>query len=543
MNPETNSSVEDQSRNRTSRRQRTILIVVVGVVAAGSFGGLALGLLGGQQSEAGQRATLHEVSREDLLVSVDQPGTVESRNKEIIRSQVRRELEITEMVEEGAIVEEGDLLVKLDSTPIEEELTEDEQQLDNARSQLIAAEVTLENTTSQAQSNIEQAELDYRFAQLDLEKYLNGEYPQQLAQAQAAVKVAEEDKARADETVAASRELYEAGYITENELKGDEAAAIKAQLDLEIAQGELRVLQQYTHEQQKEQLEADVRQAEAELERVKNKAKADVERAKAELNNAQAQLTRRERDVKEERENLANCEIRAPIAGRVVYAPQGNRWRQEEPLAEGSTVRFNQEIIHLPEAGAMSVDIKIQEAQRDKVEVGMPVRITLPSMPALELRGKLVDIAEYLDPSGWWNNNQKVYSARIDIDGTVSELRTGMNCQTQIIVGSFEEVLTVPLQSVVRVGEQHTVYVPGPNGEPQPRPVTIGLDNGRKVHIKSGLAEGDLVVLTPPLEPASRRDRAEDEEGETETETEAEAADDAAGESPTQQESSGPTDR
>jgi HlyD family secretion protein len=510
MHPETNS-VEDQSRPRTSRRRRTLLIVVVGVVAVGSFGGLALGLLGGHQSEAGQRPTLHEVAREDLLVSVDQPGTIESRNKEIIRSQVRRELEITEMVEEGTIVEEGDLLVKLDSTPIEEELTEDEQQLDNARSQLIAAEVTLENTTSQAQSNIEQAELDYRFAQLDLEKYLNGEYPQQLAQAQAAVQVAEEDKARADETVAASRELYEAGYITENELKGDEAAAIKAQLDLEIARGELRVLQQYTHKQQKEQLEANVRQAEAELERVKNKAKADVERAKAELNNAQAQLTRRERDVKEERENLANCEIRAPIAGRVVYAPQGNRWRQEEPLAEGSTVRFNQEIIHLPETGAMSVDIKIQEAQRDKVEVGMPVRITLPSMPAMELSGKLVDIAEYLDPSGWWNNNQKVYSARIDIDGTVSELRTGMNCQTQIIVGSFEDVLTVPLQSVVRVGEQHMVYAPGPNGEPQPRPVTIGLDNGRKVHIKSGLAEGDLVLLTPPLEPASRRDEAQPE--------------------------------
>ncbi len=540
MNPETNS-VEDQSRNRTSRRQRTILIVVVGVLAVGSFGGLALGLLGGEQSGSIDRANLHEVAREDLLVSVDQPGTIESRNKEIIRSQVRRELEITEMVEEGTIVEEGDLLVKLDSTPVEEELTEDEQQLDNARSQLIAAEVTLENTTSQAQSNIEQAELDYRFAQLDQEKYISGEYPQQLAQAQAAVQVAEEDKARADETVAASRELYEAGYITENELKGDEAAAIKAQLDLEIARGELRVLKEYTHTQQLEQLESNVRQAEAELERVKNKAKADIERAKAELNNAQAQLTRRERDVKEERENLANCEIRAPIAGRVVYAPQGNRWRQEEPLAEGSDVRFNQEIIHLPEAGAMSVDIKIEESQRDKVEVGMPVRITLPSMPNMELTGELVDIAEYLDPSGWWNNNQKVYSARIDIDGTVSELRTGMNCQTQIIVGSFDDVLTVPLQSVVRVNDQHTVYVPGPNGTVVPKPVEIGMDNGRKVHIKSGLAEGDLVLLTPPLEPASRRDRAEDEAGETESE--AEAADDAAGESPTQPQDSGSTDR
>jgi len=495
---------------------------LAGLLLVGGAAAWAMGVWRAPREDSDHEGRWTVAAREDLVVSVDQPGTLEARRREIIRSKVRRELEITWMIEEGAFVETGDLLVRLDATPVEEKLTEAQQQLDNARSQLIAAEVTLENTTSEAQSNIEEAELAFRFAKLDLEKYLEGEYPQQLAQAKASVKVAEEDALRAAETAEASRELFDNGYITENEWRGDEAAATKARLDLEIARGELELLQAYTHMQQKAQLESDLRQTEAELERVRNRAKADIERARAELSNAQAQFSRRERDVKQENENLENCRMHAPVAGRVVYAPQGNRWRQQEPLTEGSNVRFNQEIIHLPESGAMSAAIKIQESQRDKVEAGMPVRVSFPSKPDLRLRGELAQVAEYLDPSGWWNNNQKVYSARVDLDEHVDDLRTGMNCRTRIIVASFSDVITVPLQSVVRVNNVPTVYVEKSGGKPGPRAVDLGLDNGRKVRIESGLERGERLLLTPPLKPADRRDRTSEEkrrEEEASTET------------------------
>jgi hypothetical protein len=193
------------------------------------------------------------------------------------------------------------------------------------------------------------------------------------------------------------------------------------------------------------------------------------------------------------------------VTGRVVYAPQGSRWRRNEPLAVGSTVRLGQEIIHLPESGAMSVAIKIDEAHRDKVEEGMAVHITGPNLPDAGLKGKLVRIAEYLDPSGWWNNYLKVYSATVDIEGDASELRTGMNCQTEIIVAFYDDVIAVPLQSVLKVGDEYVVYRPDAV-KPQKQVVEIGLDNGRKVHILSGLKAADRILLDPPLAPAEKTD-------------------------------------
>jgi len=49
--------------------------------------------------------------------------------------------------------------------------------------------------------------------------------------------------------------------------------------------------------------------------------------------------------------------------------------------------------------------------------------------------------------------------------------------------------------------EKPTVYVV--NGKAlEPRKVEIGLDNNRMIHILSGLGEGEIVSLTPPLESA-----------------------------------------
>lgn len=487
-----------------------IVVVLVGLIVV-AMAGLS------SAESPGDGPVVYTVQREPLIVSVDQTGQIEAARKEIIRSEVRDTVEIKEMVEEGAIVEEGDVLVRMDTTKLEDKLIDAEQQYDNARSSHVAAEVTLQNTESQSKSDIEKAELDFEFAKLALEKYLQGEYPQELKQAQASVEIATETYERNRAEAEGSQRLYERGFITESEKDADLAAATKAKLDLEVAQGKLELLKKYTFYQQKRKLTSDVDQAEAALERVKNRAKADIEKAKAELGNRLANLNRAEREVTDRKEDLDHAQITAPVAGRVVYAPQGHRWRREEPLAVGSDVRNGQEIIHLPESGAMIVAIKIDESQRDKVAVGMPVRITIPSLPDQEYRGELIKIAEYLDPSGWWNNNMQVYSASVQIKGRVDpgtgrlvddleELRTGMNCQTQIIVAQYNDVLTVPLQAVTKVGQQHMVYKPAGRDKLTPVPIEIGLDNGAKVHVMEGLNVGDRVVLTPPLAPAAKTD-------------------------------------
>ncbi|MDZ4198881.1 MAG: hypothetical protein U1E27_06300, partial [Kiritimatiellia bacterium] len=84
------------------------------------------------------------------------------------------------------------------------------------------------------------------------------------------------------------------------------------------------------------------------------------------------------------------------------------------------------------------------------------------------------------------------------LDTATESMRPGMSCSVEIILAEYEEALFVPVQSVLRVGPDPVVYVRTARG-PLRRPIRIGLDNNRMVHVLSGLEPGDRVLLAPPL--------------------------------------------
>jgi hypothetical protein len=98
------------------------------------------------------------------------------------------------------------------------------------------------------------------------------------------------------------------------------------------------------------------------------------------------------------------------------------------------------------------------------------------------------------------NPDLKIYNTTIELDngGDMNLLRAGMNCTVEIIVDQYKETLYVPVQAVIRVGGQPTVYVVD-GDELKPRNVELGLDNNSMIRIVSGLEVGERVSLAPPL--------------------------------------------
>jgi HlyD family secretion protein len=185
----------------------------------------------------------------------------------------------------------------------------------------------------------------------------------------------------------------------------------------------------------------------------------------------------------------------------VVYATtgRGNRWSSEEPLQEGQEIRERQELIYLPTASSMMVEVKIHESSLEKVRVGMPARVTVEAAGGRTYDGKVARIALLADAQSAWNNpDLKVYSTDIHIGGDASDLRARMSCRAEIFVASYPDALSVPVQCIVREGGKPTAYV-RENGKATARIVEIGLDNDNMVHIKAGLEEGERVLLAPPL--------------------------------------------
>lgn len=490
-------------RQRHGRKLVTgaILLTLAGAGAGAYF-------LSQTENDTTAGTPVFTVAQGPLTISVSEAGTITARDQVVIASAVQGRRSIIYLVPEGRRVQAGELLVELDSSALETDLGDQDIRLQNSDASLIQAQEEHAVVKSQAQSDISKAELTFRFAQDDLKKYIEGEYPKQLQEADTQITLKEEALKQAEDTLIWSERLFENRYISESELTRDRLAARRAKLEMEMAEREMALLTDYTHQRQLAQLESDVEQSEMALERTRRSARASVVQAEARLRARQAEYTRELRRKEHLEAQIANCRMIAPVAGMVVYATTGQgSWRgNAEPLAEGQEVRERQELIHLPTASAMQAEVKVHESMLDRVAVGMPVRVNVDALPGRTFSGRVRRIAPLPDAQSiWLNPDLKVYSTNIELDGELDDVRTGMTCRAEILIDRYQDATYIPIQSVVRVGRQPTVYVrSGPTFEA--RPVTLGLNNNRMVRIVEGVSPGEVVSLAPPLSPASVED-------------------------------------
>ncbi len=454
-----------------------------------------------------------EVSRGDLTISITETGTLRNRDQVIVSSEVEGRATILWIIDEGEMVEEGDLLVELDSSGIEDRLVEREITVQNAEAAYVRAQQELRVTRSRVQSEIDEAELAERFARLDLDKYVGdeGEHTQELDRLGSDIDIAREEMLRTEQRFRDSESLAADGYITTLELEGDRLSFERARVSLRLAEGRLKLFQDYTHHRTLQQLQSDVQQAADRLERVRMTAHADIVQAEANYKAREQELERQKQQLAHLRSQLEKCRLYAPAGGMVIYETSANPGRRgtREPLEAGQEVRERQEMIYLPASRGMIAEVSIHESALDRILPGMEARIRVDARPDGDLRGRVRRIAPMPNAQSLWlNPDLTVYSTQIEVDADAAGLRTGMSCQVEIVIADLEDVIYAPLQTIVRHGRNHYAYVIGPRG-PVARPVEIGMDNNRLVHIRSGLEPGDRILLAPPLD-----DRIDDRPGE-----------------------------
>jgi len=449
-----------------------------------------------------------EARRGPLTISVTESGTIQSRERVVVQSEVEGRTTIIWLIEEGTQVQKGDLLVQLDSSGLEESQAEQTLRVRNAEAAYIRAREQLEIVRNQAQSDISRAELEFRFAALNQTKYAEGEYPQELQKAEADITLAQEELQRANDKLAWSKRLADEGYLTRMELQADELAAQRATIDLELARGKLNLLQTFSHQQKLEELRSDVEQTQMALERTRLRTAADIVQAEADYRARKSEFDGQQDRLTRITQQIEKCRVLAPADGLVIYVTTGQGRRGgEEPLREGQEVRERQELIYLPTAAAMMADIQIHESSLRSVSTGMPARVFVDAVPGQAFDAVVRRIALLPDAQhGWLNPDLKTYRTEVHLLDGGGLLRPGMNCRAEIIVAELQDAVYVPLQAVIRVDDEWVVHLAG-RRQPQPRRVEIGLDNNRMVHIVSGLKGGERVLMNPPLRESKRPER------------------------------------
>lgn len=481
------------------------LIGVLVILAAIGVGVVWLTIVRGSDKSTQNIATF-AAKRGPLTISVVESGTIKARDQVVIKNEVEGRTSIITLVREGTQVKKGDLLVELDASALQDGKIDQEIRVQNAEAAYINAQENLAIVSSQVDSDVNEAELAVEFARQDLDKYEKGQYPKDVNEVNKRITLAKEELGRAEETLAWSVKLFAEKYISATERASDEIAVKRKMLEVELAEADLKLLQDFTHVRQTRQLQSDVQKAVSALDRAKRKADSDKRQAQADLTAKEAEYSRQQQKLQKIQDQLKKTTILAPTDGLVVYATStkgGFASMMKEPLVEGQQVVEKQELIYLPTTASTMAEVGIHEASLAKVRIGQPAIVTVEILPGKRFLGTVGLVAPLPDSTGMFlNPDLKVFNTQVYLDTDDPALHSGMTCKAEIIVERYDDAVYVPLQAVTRAAGDPMVYVQ--EGKLSlPRRVEIGLDNNRMVRIISGLKESELVVLDPPLKSSS----------------------------------------
>ena len=462
---------------------------------------LLLALVGGVTLAARSRkpvATVNSyytVKRGDFLVSLVEGGTLRAVQELVIRNELEGATTIVSVVPEGTSVKKGELLVELDASSLKEKISNQEVTVQNADGAYGKAKEDLQIQKLTMDASVQDAILKVEFAESDLEKYKEGDWPQQKRAIEARVTISQEEIQRAQDRLNWTRKLEATGYATKDELKADQLTVKRQEITISQAEEELKIATRYEFPKRVRILEAAVDSAKLGLLQAKQKASSTIKSYESDVTTKLTTLELQRERLAEMKKQLELTKIYAPQDGLVVYAT-GSSSSTGILIEQGASIRQKQDLIKLPDVTQMMIEVKVHESHVRQVKPNLGAYVTIDSLPDKQFTGVVRKVAVLPDTtSRYYNPNMKVYSTEVWINESLTDIKPGVSGRAEIVVTNLPAVLTIPIQAVTTVKGQQVCFVLR-EGKDTPVPVEVGLFNDRMIEIRKGLKEGDQVLLS-----------------------------------------------
>jgi HlyD family secretion protein len=219
--------------------------------------------------------------------------------------------------------------------------------------------------------------------------------------------------------------------------------------------------------------------------------KANVISAAAKLRQAHAQVSQAKAQLAEKEEEYRNSTIVSPIDGVVLSRDVEVGSAVSSILVLGSSATL---VMTLGDTREVYVKGKVDESDIGKVYMGQPARIKVESYKDRTFSGKVTKIS----PMGVEKDNVTTFEVRVSIDNAKGELKSQMTANAEIILEEHKGVLMIPEASLMYDKDRKaSVETPDPSAKDGKKKVavTVGISNGSKTELLSGLKEGQQVIL------------------------------------------------
>ncbi len=544
-----------------------LIIIIAAIVGAGFWANTKFNTV------AASTSGTYTVGEGPLTITVTEGGSIRALKSTQYKVQVERNRDVTDItilsiVPAGTYitqedVDNGKVLVELDSSVLEDRLVQEKLSLTSAQERVTSSQESYQIQRIDNESNISSAVLNVRFALLDLQKYLgeklaselvedvndflpavdsnevgNGSTNvqlsnlisplveqikrdpnilsgssawQQLKSRQDDIVIAEGNLKTQQDTLAGTRRLHDANYVSDLELQRDELTLKSREFSLQNSKINLALFLDYDFPKNAEQSLSDYIEALRRLQRTYAQCRSREAQAKSSLSSAMMTHEEQEKQVQSLEQQIKYCTIRAKAPGLVVYGEgsQSDAMRMMRGgggrtsggsgiIAEGESVFPGQVVISMPDTSNMVAEISVHETEVDKVRAGQKATVVMDAFPDMVLEGEVLEVAPLPDQSrGMMNPDTKVYQTIVAINGSYDFLKSRMSCKVNILVEKHDNVVQVPVQVVSNRLGRKICYVVNSAGQPDEREVQTGSFNDTYVQIISGLEAGEVVLLNP----------------------------------------------
>lgn len=532
-----------------SKKKNKVWIFVVVIVTifalVGIVGSKAFTTLQAQQKKAKEdlEKNTATVKKGDVVVQVVETGSLEAVKDVEVKSRVGGRV-ATLYVDEGDFVEEGDLIAIIDPQETELRVEQNRAQLRGAQSGVKQTDIQIAQRRVTAQANLDRAESRIRQLNKELESQpiltaaavrsaeasllttqknydtlTRVTQPNQKIALETALQDAKNNLAKAKSEEARQKDLYDKGYVAK---KVWEQAELQRQLAETRVTSSQQNLDRLADDQrlERERAQAAINQANQELNRAKantiqddlkkeeyKQAQANVRDARIALRDvdsliqsrigSQSTVEQLQSALKDAERELGETEIRAPISGIVSkrFVQQG------ELVASLSSFSSGTPIVKIEDRSNMLVKLNINEIDVARLEQGMPADITVDALPNETFTGRVSKIAPSMVDSTQGGGFDTVvkYEVEVTLNSVSKKLKSGMSAKCQMKAKERLGVLTLPVAYVSNdpEKEEHFVMLKGDGKDPKGtrKVVSVGDATSSTMEIKSGLKEGDMVVM------------------------------------------------
>ena len=230
------------------------------------------------------------------------------------------------------------------------------------------------------------------------------------------------------------------------------------------------------------------------LEQAQNRQRAASSQlviARARVAEALANVAQARAAVERAEEELANATIRAPIRGTVLTRDVEVGSPVSSILNLGANASL---VMTLGDIDRVFVRGRVDEADIGQVRLGQAAKITTETFRDRIFDGRVTQIS----PIGVERDNVTTFEVEVSIENPGKELKANMTANAEIILERFPDSLLIP-EAAVTYDNQRNAFVDitdaGARNGRRRVPVKVGVGNGTRIQVVSGLEAGDKVVL------------------------------------------------